>query len=362
MPEQSYQDKTEPATPKRKREAREKGNIPRSIEVNSALILLLGTGLLALTGKAFGANIMGAMRVVLTNLSAVELQPDNMQRFVLAGAEVMAGTMAPLIGVLVFVGLIANLAQGGLVFSAEPITPKLSKINPLTGLKRMFSARSLVELIKGLLKISIVGIIGFLTIRSRFDEFYLLVDQGVGQIVSFAIGVGFDIIFRAAIALLLLAILDFAFQRYEWEKNLKMTKAEVKEEYKQTEGDPLIKSRIRSLQREQARRRMLQEVPQADVVITNPTHIAVAIMYRVQDMEAPKVVAKGARRIAEKIKAIAKKHDIPVIENPPLAQLLYKRVEVGMEIPFDLYQAVAEILAHVYQLKTGLYSRAYGKK
>ena len=362
MPENSYQDKTEPATPKRKREAREKGNVPRSVEVNSALILLLGMGLLSLTGKSFGAKIIGAMKVVFSNLSSIELIPDNMQNFVVAGVQVMAGIMAPLVGVIICVGVLANVAQGGIVFTAEPITPKLNKISPLSGFKRMFSTRSFIELIKGLIKIVIVGVIGYLTIRSRFDEFYLLVDQGVSQIIRFVIGVGFDIIFRAAIALLVLAILDFAFQKYEWEKNLRMTKDELKEEYKQTEGDPLIKSRIRSLQREQARRRMLQEVPQADVVITNPTHIAVAIMYRVQEMEAPKVVAKGVRRIAEKIKAIARKHDIPVIENPPLAQLLYKRVEVGMEIPFDLYQTVAEILAHVYQLKTGLYSRAYGKR
>lgn len=361
MPEQSYQDRTEPATPKRKREAREKGNIPRSIEINSALVLLFGTGLLYLTGRSFGATVVKAMKGILANLSAIEIRPDSMPSLVLAGIQVVGSALAPLVAVLMVVGVLANCAQGGVVWSAEPLNPKLSKINPLSGFKRMFSARSIAELIKGLIKIVIVGVIGYTTIKSRFDEFYLLIDQQASQIISFAVNVGFAIIFRAGVALLVMAILDFLFQRYEWEKNLKMTKEEVKEEYKQTEGDPLIKSRIRSLQREQARRRMLQEVPQADVVITNPTHIAVAIMYRVQEMEAPQVVAKGMRRIAEKIKEIARKHDIPIIENPPLAQLLYKRVDVGAEIPFDLYQAVAEILAHVYQLKSGLYSRAYGK-
>ena len=151
MPEQSYQDKTEPATPKRKREAREKGNVPRSVEVNSALILLLGTGLLSLTGKSFGSKIVDTFRVVFLNLSSVEIIPDNMQHFVLASAQVMAGIMAPLVGVIVCVGVLANVAQGGIVFTAEPITPKLNKISPLSGLKRMFSTRSLIELIKGLI-------------------------------------------------------------------------------------------------------------------------------------------------------------------------------------------------------------------
>ena len=360
MPEQSFQDKTEPATPKRKREAKEKGNVPRSIEVNSALVLLLGCGILWATGKVFGGQILGMMKAVLSQLSTIDLSRDNVQHFVIAGAQVMAGTLAPLIGVMMVVGVISNVAQGGLSFSIDPITPKLSKISPMNGIKRMFSARSMVELIKGIMKIIIVGIIGYLSIKSRFSQFYLLVDQGVGQIISFAVTVGFEVIFRTALALLILSIFDFAFQRYDWEKSLKMTKQEVKEEYKQTEGDPLVKSRIRSLQRERARRRMLQDVKEADVVITNPTHLAIALVYRVQEMEAPKVVAKGARRIALKIREIAAENDIPIIENPPLAQLLFKRVEIGDFIPLDLYQMVAEILAYVYKLKSGLYDRAYG--
>lgn len=360
MPEWSYQDRTEPATPKRRREAREKGNVPRSVEVNSALMLLIGCAALWATGGLFLASLVKVTRGVLGRMAHIELTPEALPGLAMAGAEAAVVMMAPLVLALMSVALLANAAQGGLVFSAEPLTPRLSKISPMRGLHRIFSARSLVELGKGIFKLAVVGIIGFATMRAHFRELFPLVEQGAGQILGYTARVAFDVVFRAALALLVMAAFDFAYQRYEWEKNLRMTKEELKEEYRQTEGDPLVRARIRSLMRERSRKRMMANVPKADVVITNPVHVAVALMYRVNEMAAPKVVAKGARRIAEKIKELARRHDIPIVENPWLAQMLFKKAQVGQEIPLELYQAVAEILAYVYRLKSGLYRRAYG--
>ncbi|MBC7187788.1 MAG: flagellar biosynthesis protein FlhB [Calditrichaeota bacterium] len=361
MPEWSFQDRTEPATPKRRREAREKGNVPRSVEVNSALILLVGVGALWATGGLFLGQLSKITKAVLGGMADIELTPESLPTLALAGAEAAFAMMAPIVLVLIAVGLLANAAQGGLVLSTEPLTPRLTKISPVRGLQRLFSARSAVELAKGVFKLVVVAVIGFATMYAHFRELFPLVEQGAGQILGFAARVAFDVVFRAALALLVMAVFDFAYQRYEWEKNLRMTKEEVKEEYRQTEGDPLVRARIRSLMRERSRKRMIASVPKADVVITNPVHVAVALMYRVHEMAAPKVVAKGARRVAEKIKEVARQHDIPIVENPWLAQMLFKKTQVGQEIPLELYQAVAEILAYVYRLKSGLYSRAYAR-
>ncbi len=359
MPEWSFQDRTEPATPKRRREAREKGHIPRSVEINSALLLL---AVLWVSSRVFVGRLAQVARAVFGGMSAIQLTADSLPGQTLAAAGAAFAMMAPVVLTLMVVGLFANAVQGGLVVSAEPLTPRLSKVSPARGLQRLFSARSLVELLKGVFKLVVVGLIAFATVRSHFREFFPLVEQEAGQIMSFAARVGFDVLFRSALALVVMAAFDYAYQRHEWEKQLRMTKEEVKEEYRQTEGDPLVRARIRSLMRERSRRRMMANVPQADVVITNPVHVAVALMYRVQEMAAPKVVAKGARRLAERIKELAREHDIPIVENPWLAQMLYKKTAVGQEIPLELYQAVAEILAYVYRLKSGLYQRAYGKR
>ncbi|MDZ7338305.1 MAG: flagellar biosynthesis protein FlhB [candidate division KSB1 bacterium] len=362
MPEWSYQDRTEPATPKRRREAREKGNVPRSVEVNSALLLLTACGALWVSGGLLVGGFARTARAIFGGMAHIELTVDSLPGQAMAAAGLVFTMMAPLVLALMVIGLLANALQGGLVISAEPLTPRLSKISPVRGLQRIFSTRSLVELAKGVFKLVVVGLIAFATVRAHFREFFPLVEQGAGQILGFAARTGFDVLFRSALALLVMAVFDFAYQRYEWERQLRMTKEEVKEEYRQTEGDPLVRARIRSLMRERSRRRMMASVPQADVVITNPVHVAVALMYRVHEMAAPKVVAKGARRIAERIKEVARQHDIPIVENPWLAQMLFKKTAVGQEIPLELYQAVAEILAYVYRLKSGLYKRAYGKQ
>ncbi len=257
----------------------------------------------------------------------------------------------PLLLTLMAAGIVSNLMQTGFIFSGEPIQPKLSKISPLKGLKNMFSLKTIAELLKSLVKISVVGVIAYLTIRNEVGDVLPLMEQSVWQIMAYIGQVSFKILFATCWVLIVLALMDYLYQHWEHGRSLRMTKQELKDEYKNTEGDPLIKSRIRRLQREMAMRRMMTKVPTADVVITNPTHLAVALQYDQGRMAAPVVVAKGANLIAERIKEIAKENGVAVVENKPLAQVLYRMVDIAEAIPDNLYQAVAEVLAYVYRLK-----------
>jgi len=253
---------------------------------------------------------------------------------------------------MMFVGMLGSYSQVGFLFTTDPLTPKFDRLNPFTGIKRViFSKRSLVELLKGILKVVIIGIVGWSAIESYVSESALVMDSDVLTIFLFLCKAAINISFKITLVFLVLAGIDYFLQRRLFENEIKMTKEEVKEENKQLEGDPLVKSRIRSIQRQLARRRMMQEVPKADVVITNPTHLAIALKYDVANMSAPKVIAKGADRIAEKIKEIARANNIPIIEDKPLAQLIYKSVDINDSIPQDMYQAVAQILAYIYKLK-----------
>jgi flagellar biosynthetic protein FlhB len=264
--------------------------------------------------------------------------------YLLENAKQFLLLVLPVMLVLCAVAVLANYLQTGMIFSVEPLAPKASKINPVSGLKRLFSKRSLVELV-------IVGWAAASTLMGAFDRLMPLIYQETGQIMSLLGSEAMRVMIKCCWVITILAILDYFYQRWEHEQSLKMTKQEVKDEYKQTEGDPLVKSRIRSIQREMARRRMMEEVPKADVIITNPVHLAVALRYNPERMHAPTVTAKGAENLAERIKKLAREHDIPVIENRPLAQNLY-HLDLGQEIPAETYQAVAEILAYVYGLKS----------
>ena len=351
MAEESFQEKTEQASPRKRREAREKGNVPKSQEVNTAVVLIVGLLGLKLLGGKMLAQLFGLTRGVLSQLATFELTLDMVPQLALQGMKFMGLILAPLVGMIMVAGVGANLLQSGWVFSAEPMKPKFSKISVGQGLKRMFSMRSVVELLKGIFKLLIVGFVGYVTLKNEMMLAPYLIKGTMGQLVAFIGGVGFKLAFRAALVLVVLAAFDFAYQKFQYEKKLRMTKQEVKEEYKRTEGDPLVKSRIRSIQRERARRRMLAEVPTADVVITNPTHLAVALKYTPGKSSAPVVVAKGARLVAQRIKEIAQANGVPVVENKPVARTLFKSVEVGGSIPYELFKAVAEILAYVYRLK-----------
>ncbi|PQP33194.1 flagellar biosynthesis protein FlhB, partial [Desulfobacteraceae bacterium SEEP-SAG10] len=236
--------------------------------------------------------------------------------------------------------------------SGESIIPKLSKIDPIKGFGRLFSKQGFMELFKSLIKLVVVSGIAYITVKSEMNNVAHLGEMELNSIFSYIFMVFFKIFIRCGMAMIVLVIIDYAFQKWEFENRNKMTKQEVKDEFKRTEGDPLIKSRIKSIQMEMARRRMMQAVPEADVVITNPTHIAVALKYDSSAMNAPKLLAKGAGKIAEKIKNLAEEHDIPIVENRELARNLNSLVEIGQEIPPILFQAVAEILAYIYKIRS----------
>lgn len=350
MPE--GQERTEKATPRKRGKERSKGNVARSAELNSVAILFAGIFLLSILGKSLIDRTLRFMVEIYQASSFIEITDDsiiNQVFFLLKYIGPLVGAF--LLGVVI-TGLGINYLQIGYVFAKDALKPKFNKLNPVNGLKKLFSPQSLVELAKGLLKFIIVGYIAYSVLKKHTDEYLLLYNVTVTRALSFLGSVVFELTIKIAILLLILAVADFFYQRYMYEKRIMMTKQEVKDEWKDYEGDPRVKSRIRSMQLQMARRRMMSAVPEATVVVTNPVFIAVALKYEpVKRTDAPVVVAKGKRKIAEKIKKIAIENDVPVVENKPLARSLFETCEIGMEIPVALYQAVAEVLAYVYQIK-----------
>ena len=345
------QEKTEQATSKRQDEAREKGQVAKSRELPSVAILLACLVYFWFGSAGLIKDIMSMMRKTFSSAGTMTVNVDTIQATMVSMLYEGFIILMPIMLVIIGVSLLSNIAQTGFLFSSEALTPKLSKIDPFKGLKRMFSLQSVVELLKNILKMTIVGLVAWLTVKSEVMNIPILIKQDVYAIMVYVGKVSFKIVLSTCWVLIVLALLDFLYQKWEHAKSLRMTKQEVKEENKQLEGDPLIKSRIRRIQREMARKRMMAAVPKADVVITNPTHFAVAIQYNQGAMNAPVVIAKGADHIAMKIKEIAKKHHVPIVENKPVARLLFTLTEVDAPIPEKLYRAVAEILAYVYRLK-----------
>lgn len=346
----STQDRTEKATPKREEEALREGNVAKSTEINSAAVLLAALLAFWLTGAEMGRAIRGFLAYTYQRSSFLQITPDSLPVQTELLVMVVLKLLGPFCVVLMAVAVLANYVQVGSVWATKGLKPKFSKINPMKGFKKFVSMRSLVELLKGLLKLTIVGLIGYNVLAGHIEDFPVLASLSVAESVGFLLKVTFELTIKIAIALVFLAAADFAYQKYDHAKQLKMTKQEVKDENKQTEGSPQVKSRIRSKQLEAARNRMFSAVPEATVVVTNPTHIAVALHYDpANSHDAPRVVAKGQRKIAERIKAIAREFFIPVVENKPLARSLYAACEVGQEIPEEFYQAVAEILSQIFQ-------------
>jgi flagellar biosynthesis protein FlhB len=345
------QEKTEQATSKRRQDAREKGQVAKSRELAS--VAVLGAGLLYFyfDASVMANRLMAMMRMSFRKSGQITITIDTIQSLLLDLVFQIFIILGPFLLIVLLAGFIANILQVGFFFSSEAITPKYSKIDPIQGFKRLFSLRSLVEFLKVILKMAIVGTIAYLTIEGEFDRIPPLMELNVNDILGFIGKVSFKILYTTCWVLVILAILDYAYQRWEHERSLKMSKQEIKEENRQTDGDPLIKGRIKRLQREMARKRMMAAVPKADVVITNPTHLAVAIRYQPEIMSAPCVIAKGAGFIAERIKEIARNSGVPIIENKAVAQVLYRIVAVEQTIPLNLYKAIAEILAYVYSLK-----------
>ncbi len=345
------QDKTEDATPKRKGEARKKGQVARSAELSTATAMLTAWIVLRIFGPGLVQGLMEVSALNFQDLLRPELTSATVEAIVISHFAQVVKFMLPIAGALMLAGLVTNIAQVGFLFTATGVTPNFGKLNPISGFKRFINVRSLVELFKGLAKLAVVGFLAYKSISDHELEILELTGSDLIAGISLIASIASELLLRVGLAYLILAIADYTFQRRQMKNELKMTKQEVKEEAKSQEQAQEVKSRIRSLQRQLARRRMMQRVPYADVVITNPTHFAVALQYDPAKMAAPRVVAKGQRLMAQQIKDLARKSGVPLVENKPLAQALFKAVDVDQEIPGELYQAVAEVLAFIYRLK-----------
>lgn len=345
----SSQEKTEKPTDKRLEEARKRGQIPKSKELVSVGILIGG----AVSVYFSGGLMLSHFRQMFEDLWKEGLQSASP---LAAGAQIFSRTVfhltimiGPTLLTVLFMAIgLTALQTKGINFSLEAAQFKLSHLSPAQGFKKLFSVRAFVELIKSLLKLFIVGYAIYAVLQNERAAFVSLAGQGVNEVADAICRLGFKIIYRVAGIMLLVSLLDYYYQRWQHEKDLRMTRQELKEEHKQTEGDPYVKSRIRAIQRALAKQRMLAAIPKATMVVTNPTHIAIALAYN-QGMEAPKVVGRGVDFLAKKIIKIARKHGVPVIQNPPLARALYKQVKLEETIPATLYRAVAKLLAYVYQ-------------
>lgn len=351
MAEGQSGDRTEKATPKRREQARKKGQVARSLELNGAVVLLTGISVLLLS-SGYMARHLGENASYLFSQSHV-LRTDTVYglQAVLAGnLNLLLKVMAPLVVALLLAGLLVSVLQVGIHASAEALAFKLDKLNPVNGFKRFFSKRTFFDLVKHLVKISLIAWLAATTLRGRINDLLEAPVLSLPGIVDLSRSSFAVLMFKLLVLMFLLALIDWAFQKWQYEENLKMTKTEVKQEFKDLEGDPQIRARVRAIQLETARKRMLADLPSADVVITNPDHLAIALRYDRHEA-APKVVAKGRDHLAEKIKQIARRARVPVIENKPLARTLFPLVKVGGFIPENLYQAVAEVLAYVYRLR-----------
>jgi flagellar biosynthesis protein FlhB len=351
MSDDSFTDRTEEPTPKRKAEARKKGQIARSRDLSASLVLITSLGVMALWSSSMGTKSAALMRTSLEGLRPGLVTPTLIPALFLKYGLAMGQLLAPLWLALVATAILANYFQGGWIFSVSRVTPDLSRLQFFGGLKRLLSGNSLMELAKSLAKVTFIGIVVYSFIKSRLMGLFPLVHQDTGQILANLRSNSLQISTRVIFLLLVLGILDFFYQRYKFQRDLRMTKQEVKDEMRQAEGDPRVKARLKSLMRQLASRRMLAAVPEADVVVTNPTHLAVALKYDSATMVAPTVVAKGRGFVAQKIMALAREAGVPRVENRELARSLFRGVEVGGAIPTSLYRAVAEVLAYIYSLK-----------
>ncbi|GKU23587.1 flagellar biosynthetic protein FliR [Clostridium folliculivorans] len=345
------EDKTEEATPKKKSEARKKGQIPRSKDVNLAMTLVACTLVIAALGGYIGSDLKYNLIYFLSNNFHQEINLGYLSGLSLMVTYRVMKDLIPIVVPIMVIGIVSSVAQSGFLFTSEPLKPSLGKLNPLKGIKNMFSKKNFVDLGKNFIVVCVLSYIGYDFVKSNYSDII-----NIGNVYLPSLGAEFkrlllNIFMKITLVLVVIAAADYFMQRRMFNKEMRMSKQEVKEEFKQMEGDPQIKNRIKQRQREMATKRMMQAVPDATVVITNPTHLAIAIKYQEGNMEAPKVTAKGADNVALRIKEIAKENDIPILENKPLARLIYEQVDVDREIPADMYQAVAEILAIVFKMK-----------
>ncbi|KAF1681159.1 flagellar biosynthesis protein FlhB [Bacillus sp. SKDU12] len=348
-------EKTEKATPKKRKDTRKKGQVAKSSDVNTAISLLVIFLSFIAIGPYMRDRLLSFIETFYTDLLTMKLSESNVHTLFISLLKDMGIILAPILLVALIAGVASNYLQVGFLFSAEAIQPKLEKLDPIKGFKRIYSMRAIVELIKSILKITVVGFAAFAVLWLHYGEILRLPLLTPAEVLSFVSKLTLWMGLSGAGALLILAGLDYLYQRFDYEKNIKMSKQDIKDEYKKSEGDPIIRSKIKQRQREMAMRRMMQEVPKADVIITNPTHYAIALKYDEGKMDAPYIVAKGVDHMALKIRKIAKEHDVMMVENRPLARALYDQVEIDQAVPEEFFKALAEILAYVYKTKQKVY-------
>lgn len=340
-------ERTEKPTARRRSEAREQGRIARSQDLTAAVGLLTALYLL----HQFGEGMLATLLMLTRQLEeAPPLSPMGLQTWIVHCTHALGRSLGPFLGALVIISIIASMGQTGLYFSWARMQPKFSGLNPLGGIQRLFSKDNVVKFVFSLLKMTVVAAVGWWTGQAEIGAVLHIGEVEVGKILGAAATMTYKIALRMSMALLIIGLADYFWQRFQLEESLKMTKQEVKDEMKNMEGDPAIKARIRKAQFKMAMQRLRTEVPKADVIVTNPTHYSVALQYDDATMGAPRVVAKGKDHLAMRIREIAREHEIPIIERPVLARSLFATVEVGQEVPPALYRAVAELLAFVYQL------------
>jgi flagellar biosynthetic protein FlhB len=350
MAESDDSQKTEDPTGRKLQEARDQGQVAKSPEVNNLLMILALTLAVVVFGGGMARDIVN---MSLPFIETPDMVPTDIGHLTtmgwkLLGMILLAGA-APLV-IALFAAFGAGYLQFGLILSGESLMPSLEKISPLAGLKRIFSMRSFSDFLKGLLKIVVVGAIVYVVVTPSVGDLHKLIGMEVIQLLGVIADLLKHLLFTVFAAMVVIALADVLYQRYEHIKGLRMSRQEIKDEMRESEGDPMIKGRLRQLRMERARKRMMAEVPKADVVVTNPTHYAVALKYDAQ-MASPKVVAKGVDQVAQKIREIAKEHDVPVVENPPLARGLYAAVDIDQEITPEFYKAVAEVIGYIYRMK-----------
>lgn len=346
------QEKTEQPTAKKLEDSRQEGHVAKSNEIVSFAVFTTGLLTIIIFKEYIGSNISELTTNIFKSLDTLQLNVNVIQMYFLNSGIFLLATIMPVVLSIMVISIIANVGQFGFRISLKPLAPKINKFNPISGIKRIFfSSHSLVELLKSMLKLIIVGGFTYYILDDLIKQSMRLSDFTIEEITSKMIDYTLSLVIKVALIYAVLAAVDFIFQKKKFIKEMKMTKQEVKEEQRQAEGDPMVKSKIRSMQYEMARRRMMQDVPKADVVITNPTHYAIALKYEAGKDYAPKILAKGVDEVAQRIKKIAVEHNVPLYEDKQLARALYKFCEVGEFIPEKLFHAVAKVLAYIYNLK-----------
>ena len=350
--EKDGQEKTEQATSKKLQDTREKGQAAKSQELNSLAVFTTGLLVLFFTRDYVGEKLWNMSTYIFSSLDTLELSINVISMYAIQAVMFFVSTIFPVLLGIAIISLVVGYGQVGFQLTPQALQPKLNKLDPIKGFKNSFlTSRPLVELAKSIAKLGAIGIFSYFILEDMVVHSIGLVNLTIAEIVNYMLDNAVAFLWRVSLVYVVIAFVDFVYQKQKFKKDLKMTKQEVKEEHKQMEGDPLVKSHIKSKQFETSRKRMLQDVPKADVVITNPTHFAVALKYEVGESAAPKVLAKGKDLLAQKIKSIAKENDIPMHEDVELARALYKSCEIGQEIPEQLFKAVAQILAYIFKLR-----------